>query len=77
MPEVVKLLTELGPNIDIIARKTGVFKETVRYWYKAKILGKGMAVQAVPNEAALGMKRGLPSFFGSLALLNLHESCRL
>src|SRR5438105_5824735 len=27
--------------------------------------------------AALGMKRGLPSFFGSLALLNLHESCRL
>jgi DNA-binding Lrp family transcriptional regulator len=55
--EMVKLMTELGPDIDLIARISGVFKETVRYWYKEKILGKGMAVQAVPNEAALGMRR--------------------
>jgi hypothetical protein len=55
--QMVKLMAELGPDIDLIARTTGVFKETVRYWYKERILGEGMAVQAVPNEAALGMKR--------------------
>src|SRR3984893_6665580 len=54
---MVKAMTKVGPDIDLIARMTGTYKETVRYWYKAKIIGSGMVVQAVPNETALGMKR--------------------
>ncbi len=57
MAEVVKLITKLGPDISLISRISGTYVETVRYWYKEKILAKGMSVQAVPNEAALGMKR--------------------
>jgi hypothetical protein len=41
------------------------------------ILGPAGMCSGLLRLAALGMKRGLPSFFGSLALLNLHESCRL
>jgi hypothetical protein len=57
MAKMVKLLTRVGPDIDYIARQSGTYKETLRYWYKEKIVGAGMAVQAVPNEAALGLKR--------------------
>ncbi len=48
---------KIGPDIDRVARMSGVHKETIRYWYKEKILREGMSVQAVPNEGALGMRR--------------------
>jgi hypothetical protein len=56
MAQVVNLITDMGPDLGLVARTAGVHKETVRYWYKKKILGKGMMVQAIPNEAALGLK---------------------
>ena len=57
MARIVKLITKLGPDINLIARMTGTYKETLRYWYRGKIIATGMAVQAVPNEAVLGFKR--------------------
>jgi hypothetical protein len=57
MAKMVKLLMKVGPDIDLISRMTGTYKETLRYWYKEKIIGAGMVIQAVPNEVALGMRR--------------------
>jgi hypothetical protein len=55
--QLVKLLTELGPDIPEIARRLGQFKESVRYRYKEKILNKGFAVQATVDHERLGLKR--------------------
>ena len=55
--QLVRLLTELGPDIPEIARKLGQFKESVRYRYKEKILNKGFAVQAAVDHERLGLKR--------------------
>ena len=55
--QLVKLLTELGPDIPEIARKLGQFKESVRYRYKEKILSKGFAVQGAVDHERLGLKR--------------------
>ena len=54
---LVKLITKYGPQINRIARELGIHKETVRYWYKEKLLKKGYTVQAVPNHEKLGLKR--------------------
>jgi hypothetical protein len=54
---LVKVLTELGPEIPEIARRLGQFKESVRYRYKEKILSKGYAVQAAVDHERLGLKR--------------------
>jgi DNA-binding Lrp family transcriptional regulator len=54
---MVKLITSYGPQINRIARELGVHKETVRYWYMKRLLKKGYTVQAVPNHAALGLRR--------------------
>jgi hypothetical protein len=55
--QLVRLLSELGPDIPEIARRLGQFKESVRYRYKEKILSKGFAVQAAVDHERLGLKR--------------------
>lgn len=55
--QLVQLLTEIGPDIPEIARRLHQFKESVRYRYKEKIIGRGFAVQAVVDHEALGLKR--------------------
>lgn len=55
--QLVKLLSELGPDIPEIARRLGQFKESVRYRYKEKILNRGFAVQAAVDHEKLGLKR--------------------
>ena len=55
--QLVKLLTELGPDIPEISRRLGQFKESVRYRYKEKILNRGFAVQAAVDHEKLGLKR--------------------
>lgn len=55
--KLVKLLTEIGPDIAEIARRLGIFKESLRYKYKEKILKKGFSVHANVNHEALGLNR--------------------
>jgi len=55
MAQLAKLIMKMGPDIDLIARISGQYKETIRYRYKEKILGKGFAVQARLNFEAMGM----------------------
>jgi hypothetical protein len=55
--QLVKLLTEVGPDVPEISRRLGQFKESVRYRYKEKILNKGFAVQAVVDHEKLGLRR--------------------
>lgn len=55
--QLVKLLTEVGPDIPEISRRLGQFKESVRYRYKEKILNKGFAVQANVDHERLGLRR--------------------
>jgi hypothetical protein len=55
--EMVKLIAKYGPHISRISRELRVHKETVRYWYKEKLLKKGYTVQAVPNHEKLGLRR--------------------
>ena len=54
---MVDLITSIGPDIPEIARKIGRHKETVRYWYKEKLIDKGFAVQIAANYEALGLRR--------------------
>ena len=53
---MVQLITQRGLNINQISRTIGVYKETVRYWYR-NLLKDGFTVQAAPNYEKLGMKR--------------------
>jgi DNA-binding Lrp family transcriptional regulator len=53
---MVQLITESGLNINQISRVIGVYKETVRYWYK-NLLKDGFTVQTAPDYERLGMKR--------------------
>ncbi len=55
--QLVKLLTELGPDVPEIARRLGQFKESVRYRYKEKIMSKGIAIQGAVDHERLGLKR--------------------
>jgi len=55
--QMAHCLAEVGPNINEIARRTGRYKETVRYRYHRFFLDKGITVQAVPNYPKLGFKR--------------------
>jgi hypothetical protein len=57
MAQLAKLLMRLGADIDLIARTSGQYKETIRYRYKEKILGRGFALQARLNFQGLGMQR--------------------
>ena len=53
---MVKLITEIGPDIPEISRRLGQFKESVRYRYKQKILKRGLAVQAAVDNEKLGLR---------------------
>ena len=55
--QLVKLLSDLGPDVPEIARKLGQFKESVRYRYKEKIVNHGIAVQAAVDHERLGLRR--------------------
>jgi hypothetical protein len=55
--QLAELITQIGPEIPEIARRLGQFKESVRYRYKEKILGKGIAVQAAIDHEKLGLRR--------------------
>jgi hypothetical protein len=57
MAQMARLIMKLGPDIDLIARISGQYKETIRYRYKEKILAKGFAIQARLNFEGLGMQR--------------------
>lgn len=54
--QVIKLITEVGPQITEIASRIGVHKETVRYWYRG-LLERGFTIQASYDYEKLGMKR--------------------
>ncbi len=56
MPEFVNAISQLGPNINMVSKSLGIFKETGRYWYKNKLLAKGFAVQAAVAYERLGLK---------------------
>ena len=55
--QLVKLISEIGPDIPEISRRLGQFKESVRYRYKEKVLEKGFGVQASLNHEKLGLRR--------------------
>src|SRR5438477_3870875 len=52
---IVELLVRYGPNIEEIARATGIFRETVRYRCKKRIWERGLTVHAVLDYERLGM----------------------
>ena len=55
--QLVKLLSEVGPDIPEISRRLGQFKESVRYRYKEKVVNRGFAVQAGVDHEKLGLQR--------------------
>lgn len=55
--ELVDLISELGPDVPEISRRLGQFKESVRYRYKEKVLGKGFSIHVLPNHEKLGLQR--------------------
>ncbi len=54
---LVKLVTEIGPDIAEISRRLGQYKESVRYRYKEKIVKRGYQVKADLDYGALGLRR--------------------
>lgn len=54
---LVRLLTELGPDVAEISRRLGQHKESVRYRYKEKIVKRGFAIKADLDYGALGLRR--------------------
>ncbi|MDG6902084.1 MAG: Lrp/AsnC family transcriptional regulator [Nitrososphaerota archaeon] len=81
--ELVKLISEIGPDIPEIARRLDQFKESVRYRYKEKVLSKGFGVQAIVDHEKLGLRRVLfvadfgPEFKGytNAILTAMNELC--
>lgn len=55
--QMVQLISEIGPDIPEISRRLGQFKESVRYRYKEKILGKGFGIFGAIDHEKLGLKR--------------------
>ncbi|MBI4257440.1 MAG: hypothetical protein HY619_00650 [Thaumarchaeota archaeon] len=53
---LIRLLSEIGPEITEIASRIRVHKETVRYWYRG-LLERGFTIQASYDYEKLGMKR--------------------
>jgi len=56
---LVKLVTEIGPDIAEISRRLGQYKESVRYRYKEKIVRRGFAIKADLDYGALGLTRAV------------------
>jgi hypothetical protein len=55
--QLVRLISEVGPDVPEISRRLGQFNESVRYRYKEKLLNKGFAIQAAIAYEKLGFKR--------------------
>jgi hypothetical protein len=55
--DLVKLLSEIGPDIPEISRRLKQSKESVRYCYEKNILNKGFSVQAKVDHQKLGLRR--------------------
>lgn len=83
--QLVKLLTEVGPDVPEISRRLGQFKESVRYRYKEKILNRGFAVQAKVDHEKLGLRRVIVVLdfaedyrkFSQSILASMNELCYL
>jgi len=56
LAEFVKIVTEVGPDIPLIAKRMGAHKESVRYWFK-KLLRQGIVIQPSVNFEKLGLVR--------------------
>lgn len=54
---LVKLISEIGPDIAEISRRLGQFKESVRYRYNARIVDRGFQIKADLDYGALGLTR--------------------
>jgi DNA-binding Lrp family transcriptional regulator len=54
--EFARLVTEVGPDVPLIAEKMGEHKESVRYWFK-KLLKQGFVIQPSVNYERLGLAR--------------------
>jgi DNA-binding Lrp family transcriptional regulator len=54
---MTKHIMEVGPHISEVARRTGVFKETLRYRFNEFFLQRGFVVQANLDYQKLGLKR--------------------
>ena len=57
LASVAKHITQVGPRINEVARRSQQHKESVRYRYRKFFLGKGMTIQATPNYPRLGFTR--------------------
>ncbi len=55
--QMVQAISQVGPDIPEIARRINAYKETVRYWYKEKLVRKGFAVSSMVNHSKLGLRR--------------------
>ncbi|MGP8057209.1 MAG: hypothetical protein ACLP9K_06385 [Nitrososphaerales archaeon] len=83
--QLVKLLTEVGPDVPEISWRLGQFKESVRYRYKEKILNKGFAVQGKADHEKLGLRRVIVVLdfadayrkFAQSILASMNELCYL
>jgi hypothetical protein len=83
--QLVKLLTEVGPDVPEISRRLGQFKESVRYRYKEKVLNRGFAVQAKVDHEKLGLRRVMVILdfteeyrkFSQAILASMNELCFL
>ena len=54
---MTRQIMEVGPHIGEVARRTGVFKETLRYRFHKYFLQRGFVVQANLDYQKLGLKR--------------------
>ena len=52
----VQMVSEVGPDIPLIAKRMGEHKESVRYWFK-KLLKQGIVIQPAVNFEKLGLAR--------------------
>ncbi len=57
MAALVRGIEELGPNINEISRRVGLFKETARYLYKKRIIDKGMNIIGDAAYGRFGLQR--------------------
>ena len=83
--DLVKLLSEIGPDISEISRRLRRSRESVRYCYEKYILKKGIAVQAKVDHEKLGLRRvivvldfaGKYKKFSQSILASMNELCFL
>jgi len=57
LAKLAKCIAEVGPQINLIARTTQQYKESVRYRYHKFVVDRGLTIQASPNYSKLGFRR--------------------